>query len=27
VNGGLLLAVAAYFLIRDSGVKTCEAVE
>jgi MFS family permease len=27
VNGTLLLIVAAYFLIRDRGVKTCEAAE
>jgi predicted MFS family arabinose efflux permease len=27
VNGALLLAVAAYFLVRDRGVKTCEAAE
>jgi MFS family permease len=27
VNGTLLLAVAAYFLIHDRGVKTCEARE
>jgi MFS family permease len=27
VNGTLLLVVAAYFLIRDRGVKTCEGLE